>query len=205
MCSSNVIEYFTTKHGLDDKTAICFAYYDYRAAGEQSLTQIGRALLKQLCRRSMTVPTNLLKFKQASSQPSLAGVQQSLIKLPADMKVDEVYIVIDALDECPERDRPDIIRLLTKVMTELPCAKVFVTSRREGDIERAFAETGTPTVQIQAENVMADIRSFAESEVRKLRQGYHGKKLFISSDGVAEKVVHSLTEEADGMQVVISP
>jgi hypothetical protein len=61
------------------------------------------------------------------------------------MKVKEVYIVIDALDECPENDRPDIIRLLTEVMALLPCVKVFVTSRREGDIERAFAETSTPT------------------------------------------------------------
>ena len=44
----------------------------------------------------------LLNFKQAARRPSLADIQQFLIQLPADMKVEEVYTVIDALDECPE-------------------------------------------------------------------------------------------------------
>ena len=118
------------------------------------------------------------------------------------MKIEEVYIIIDALDECLEKDRPEMIRLLTEVMAHLPCAKVFITSRREGDIERAFAELRTPTIQIQAENVKADIQSFAESEVRKLRRGYHGKKLFISRDDLEEKIIRSLTEKAEGMQVL---
>jgi len=28
--ASNVLEHITARHGLNEKTAICFAYYDYR-------------------------------------------------------------------------------------------------------------------------------------------------------------------------------
>jgi hypothetical protein len=198
-----VLEYLTTKHGLDDRTAICFAYYDYLAVESQSPKQISLALLKQLCRHRTAVPTDLLNFKQAARRPSLADIQQFLLKLPADMRLEQVYIVIDALDECPESDRPYVIRLLSEVMAKLPCAKVFVTSRRESDIERAFADACTPTVEIQLEYVVADIRSFVESEVRKLRQGDHGKKLFISSDAFEDEVIGALTEKAEGMQVLV--
>jgi hypothetical protein len=202
-CRSNVLEYVTTKHGLDNKTAICFAYYDYRKSDSQTPKQIALALLKQLCRDSAIVTPDLLNFKRAARRPSLADIRQFLVKLPADMKLKQVYIVIDALDECPERDRPNIIGLLIEVMKRLPCAKVFVTSRRENDIKRAFAESSMPAIQIKAENVAADIRSFARSEVKKLRQGYHGKKLFLGSDDLEAKVITALTEKAEGMQVTI--
>jgi hypothetical protein len=200
-----VLEHLTARSGLDERTAMCFAYYDYRTPESQNSKQIAAALLKQLCRQSASVPTELLNFKQAARRLSLADVEQFLIKLPADMKLKEMFIVIDALDECREKDRPDIIRLLAKVMKDLPCAKVFVTSRKESDIERAFAESNTPTIQIQAKNVEADIRSFVESEVRKLRQGYYGKKLFLSNDLLEVRVISTLIEKAEGMQVAYLP
>jgi selenocysteine-specific translation elongation factor len=59
------------------------------------------------------------------------------------MRLKEMFIVIDALDECQEEGRPDTIRLLTEVMKSLPCVEVFVTSRKEGDIEQALMESNT--------------------------------------------------------------
>jgi hypothetical protein len=48
----------------------------------------------------------------------------------------------------------------------------------------------TATIQIQAENVKADILLFAKSVIKKLRQGYDGKKVFLSSDTIEKRVVH---------------
>jgi hypothetical protein len=194
-----VLEYLTAKSGLDEKTAICFAYYNYRNTDAQAPLQIAEALLKQLCRQREAVPSELLDFKREARRPSLADMEQFFIKLPLQMSFDEVYIVIDALDECPKDQRPNIIGLLSMVMSSIPCAKVFVTSRREGDIERAFAESGTATIQIQADNIAADVRSFVESEVKKLRKGDRGKQLFLSSDVLEAKVILALTDHAGGM------
>jgi hypothetical protein len=49
------------------------------------------------------------------------------------------------------------------------------------------------------QRIKADIRRYGESEVKKLRQGYHGKKLFLSSDTTEERVIDVLTEKAEGM------
>jgi hypothetical protein len=194
-----VLEHLTAKNGLDEKTAICFTYYNYRTADSQSPLQIVAALLKQLCRQSNIVPPELLNFKQEARRPSLADMEQFLIKLPLQMRFDKVFIVVDALDECPKDQRPNIIGLLSTVMSGMPCAKVFVTSRREGDIERAFTENSAPTIQIHVENVVADIQNYTENEVKKLRKGLHGKKLFLSSDFLEAKVISTLTEKAEGM------
>jgi ankyrin repeat domain-containing protein 50 len=112
----------------------------------------------------------------------------------------EVYMVIDALDECPQRERHHIIGFITEVMKALRCVKIFVTSRRESDIIRAFEESSTPTIQIKAENVAADIETFVSSEVQKLRNGYpDGRKLYLDSDLLEARVIQTLTEKAAGM------
>jgi hypothetical protein len=62
------------------------------------------------------------------------------------MRLKEVYVVVDALDECAEANRPALIRLLGNIAKDILCAKVFVTSRNEGDTECTFAESSTPTI-----------------------------------------------------------
>ena len=118
------------------------------------------------------------------------------------MEFKEVFIVIDALDECSECERPHIIRFITEVMNALRCAKIFITSRRKSDIVRAFEDSSTPTIQIKANNVAADIESFVQSEVKKLRKGFYGKKLHLTSDVLEARIIQTLTEKAEGMLVI---
>ena len=126
----------------------------------------------------------------------------SFIKLADNLEFKEVFVVIDALDECPERERHHVIRFISEVMKALRCAKIFVTSRRESDIVRAFEDGSTPTIQIKEENVAADIESFVQSEVKTLRKGFYGKKLHLTSDVLEARVIQTLTEKADGMLVI---
>lgn len=112
------------------------------------------------------MPSKLLNVKQEARRSALNNVQEFFVSLAADMMVEEVYIVFDALDECLEKDRPEMIRLLVEIMAHLPCIMVFVESRREDDNEQTFTETSTPTIQIYADNIKAHIRNFAESQVR---------------------------------------
>jgi hypothetical protein len=123
--------------------------------------------------------------------------------LTQELNFMEVYVVIDALDECPQRERHHIIGFITEVMKALRCAKIFVTSRRESDIIRAFEESNTSAIQIKAENVMGDIETFVGSEVQKLRNGYHGRKLYLGSDILEARVIQTLTEMAAGMKVTL--
>ncbi|OCK73445.1 hypothetical protein K432DRAFT_420720 [Lepidopterella palustris CBS 459.81] len=197
--ASNVLEHLTSDCALDENIAICFAYYNYRTPELWDISSILAAMIKQLCRKRDIIPNWLLDFKHDSLSPSTASKQESFIKLAEDLGFNEVYVVIDALDECPERERHYIIGFITETINTLPCAKFFVTSRRETDIVRAFEERSTPTIQIKAENVAADIEGFVHSEVKKLRHGYHGKKLHLTSDVLEARIIQTLTEKAEGM------
>lgn len=196
---SSVIEDITTRIGLREDAALCFAYYNYRNTQLKELHQVVAALLKQLCRRKDPLPRGLLQTKNDALSPSLVGTQERFVLLVEDLS--HVYVVFDALDECPERERGDILGFITGIVTaQVGCqVKVFVTSRHEMDIAKAFGDQHIPTIQIQTENVTADIETYARNQVEKLQAGEHGKTLYITSDGLKEKIIQTLATKAEGM------
>ena len=123
-----MLEHLTERKGLDERTAICFAYYNYRITDLQGPQQIAAALLKQLCRRSDAVSPWLLKSKHDSLSPLTVGTEQSIIKLVAEMKFREVFIVIDALDECVT-DLPKLLDFIAQKSSVSPRVKWIVSSR----------------------------------------------------------------------------
>lgn len=196
---SNVLENITANTGLREKTAICFAYYNYQDAELANVSRVIAALIKQLCQRKVSIPNKLLQIKRDARSPSVVGTQRWFISLVEDLS--EVFVVFDALDECPEQKREEILSFITgTVIASGPCRiKIFVTSRKEMDIAKAFQENGIPTIQIRAENVATDIETFARNKVEKLCSGEHGKTLYITRDDLKEKVVQVLVTKAEGM------
>lgn len=94
-----------------------------------------------------------------------------------------------------------MLEFITGIVTvQMPCrVKIFATSRRETDIAKAFEDTKIPTIQVQAENVASDIKTFARSRVERLRKGEHGKTIYITSNDLAQKIIQTLVLKADGM------
>jgi hypothetical protein len=196
---SNVIEHITTHKELQNKTALCFAYYNYQDKQLGDITRIIDALIKQLCRRRDTIPQGLLQIMHDALSPALIGTQEIFISLIEELS--EVYLVFDALDECPKHQRKDILNFITKIVTApVPChVKVFVTSRREMDISKAFEDRNIPIIPIKAKTVTTDIEIFVRSHVTKLRKGEHGRTLYVTSDDLAERIIQTLAQKADGM------
>ena len=67
------------------------------------------------------------------------------------------------------------------------------------DIAKAFGDKHVPTMQIQTENVTADIETFARSQIEKLQAGERGKTLYITDDRLKEKIIRTLATKAEGM------
>ena len=73
------------------------------------------------------IPENLLEIMRNARSPSLLGSKECFFSLIE--KFSEVFVVFDALDECPEERREDILGFITEVVT-MPathCIKVFTT------------------------------------------------------------------------------
>lgn len=163
------------------------------------MNRIIAAFIKQLCQKKHDLPNNLLQIKRDARSQSLVGSQEYFLSLAESFS--EVFVVIDALDECPKQKRQDILGFIAEVVTTpAPCRiKFFSTSRREADITEAFSRNHVPTVQILAENVAADIKTFARSKVEELQAGKHGKMLYVTKDELKEKIIQTLAQKAEGM------
>lgn len=192
------MEHITTKFALHDDVGISFSYYNYREPELRDPSIVVGALIKQLCQKKDCIPSELLRLRHDSHSNLTASNPDSFISLAKPFR--EVFIVLDALDECPECERHRIISFIDKVVAELQCAKIFITSRREADIVEAF-EGKTSTVQVEAKNVAADIALYVRDEVAKakLPGGWNGKRLYLTSDKLQGKIIDTLVSKADGM------
>jgi ankyrin repeat domain-containing protein 50 len=194
---SNVLDHITSQLAMCKEVGICFAYYNYQSLDMQDLSHIISALIKQLCQKTENIPDGFLRLKHDSRHPSAVGNQDSFVTIAQDFK--EVFLVIDGLDECPREKRPLVLGFISGVVDTLPRAKVFVTSRPEPDIMRAFARPATSRIEVRAKSVAADILKYVEDETKRLHDGYNGKKLYVQSKALEQKIVATLTEKAEGM------
>lgn len=155
------------------------------------------ALVKQLCQIREMVPDWLVELYKDDRSPSKASNPEAYIRLAEGFN--KVFVIIDALDECPGSERYHILGFMEQVLLALPCAKIFVTSRHELDIKVAFHDIGTPMIEIHADDVTPDIGTYVRDQTKDLRIGRSGRKLYLTSDIIEEKIVHTLTTKAQGM------
>lgn len=193
--SSHVVETILEQYGADEKVGVCFAYYDYTQSASQGFSHIIRSLIKQLCRKADTIPDAFKKAKQNADSPSTLANLNHFTTITS--KFEKVFLIIDALDECLEDDeRPRMLCFFAEALGHISHIRVFVTSRRESDIVHKFEALGMPTIQLEAESVAADIEKYVTNEVSRLRSE---KELYIINEELAEKVVRTLTDRAEGM------
>ena len=108
-----------------------------------------------------------------------------------------VYILVDALDECPDgldSERGHILTALQR-LRELGCIhlRICVTSRPENDIEAAFESLASHRVSVHAQlGQQQDIASYVRSVVNTYPNWREKDRLL---------VIDTLSWKADGMCV----
>ncbi|KAG8846669.1 hypothetical protein FRB91_000553 [Serendipita sp. 411] len=132
-----------------------------------------------------------LAAQMANNQPQLRssitnGIKEigpMLIMCPFEEKLDKLVIqpmknaalvlVIDALDECDERDRIIILRNLLSSFSQAPQLKILITSRPERDIAQLLNGHRSRTENlhdIELKSNRDDIAAFVKHELRDLVQ-----------------------------------
>ena len=112
-----------------------------------------------------------------------------------------VYFVVDALDECTLDDRKNLCKFflsITESSTSQKTVKLFVTSRKEPDIEQAFQQQVIPTIEIEAAKVNNDIEVYVKAQIElRLQNGC----LSIRNIALKDEILSALTTKAGGMYV----
>ncbi|OAL49338.1 hypothetical protein IQ07DRAFT_51103 [Pyrenochaeta sp. DS3sAY3a] len=116
-------------------------------------------------------------------------------------QVKEVWIILDALDECRTRKGPPIEGLLSWIRevlySEQRNVHLLVTSRLEQDIESRVMEfaRNDGIVPIQSSAITDDIRAYVQARVRE----DNPLKRWRNRPNVQEEIETRLMEKADGM------
>ena len=121
------------------------------------------AILKQVIGRR-EVPEDLREAFQ-KGKTEIGGRRLLLTDLMGMLKIaiaslPQVFICIDALDECLQQNLPELLESLRNIVRESPQTKIFLTGRPhvKGDIQRYFPEV----VVIPISPKTNDIRNYLE-------------------------------------------
>ena len=184
--------------------SLAFFYFDFRDDAKKNLRGLLSSLLVQFCRSSDCYSAILsdlyLEHENGSRQPSdnaLIGCLKRILTHPGQAPT---YIIIDALDECPNASgiptpREKVLNFLEQLVDlHLTNLHICVTSRPEADITITldplpFKQICLHTESGQLQDIVDYIKFVVHSDSKIRRWRAADKKL----------VIEVLTVKFDGM------
>jgi hypothetical protein len=188
------------------QASIAYFYFDFRDTKKQHWRDLVPSLLTQLSTQS-TACCDVLSLLYSghgngAQQPNDDALKRCLIEMLTVRDRHPIYLILDALDECPDTSevpspRNRILQLLEELAElHIPNLRICVTSRPEFDI-RDFLEPLTYSrISLhdqsgQKQDIADYVRSvvYSKSEPHMRRWRKEDK----------EYVIDTLSERADGM------
>jgi len=183
-----------------------YFYFDFRDANKQNLDDLVRSLLTQLSARSDPRFDIILRLYRAhdsgTKQPSDDRLTRCLKQILSIPDQRQIYVIIDALDECPDSSgvafpRERILRLLKELVDlSLQNLHICVTSRPEIDMRDVLDPLTSFPVSLhdqsgQREDIADYVRSMVYSELEPIMKRWRTED--------KDLVIKTLSERADGM------
>jgi hypothetical protein len=203
LASSTIIEDIEAmrKSGL---ASLAMYYNDFREDQKKDLRGLLSSVLFQLCDQSDSYHDILSDLysthrdgAQSPTNDELARCLKDLLGRPGQAPV---YLIIDALDECPDTSiipsaREEVLELVLQLIDlQLTNLRICVTSRPETDIKAVLEPLAFRSISIhdergQLEDIEKYIRSVVSRDPRNRRWKQEDK----------DNVIDTLTKRADGM------
>jgi hypothetical protein len=188
------------KSGL---ASLAFFYCDFREDQKKDFRGLVSSLLVQLCHQSDSYSDVLSNFYLEHSNgtrhpgdDALVKCLKEILKLPGQAPV---YLIIDALDECPisslSSPRDSVLTFVEEqIITQTPNLRICVTSRPETNIKAVLNPLTLHSISLHDEiGHMEDIENYIKSVVNADR--------IMRRWNAADKqlVIEVLSEKADSM------
>lgn len=145
---------------LQNERIHLFLYCNYRRQEEQTTGKLLAMLLRQVAEKSASMPESvqtLYTFHGTKgTAPSCDEIFTTLST--AIGSLDGVFIVIDALDECSDKTRTELLMKMRELQRRTK-ASLLATSRHIGNIEQHFAEDSQLEIRADEDDVGKYINS----------------------------------------------
>lgn len=201
--SSVVIKHLRDERTSNPLTALAYFFFSFSDLKKQKVNQMLASLVKQLCSRRLDTHQplkSLSELKEKGQRPATEILQAILTTIARGFST--VYIVIDAVDECPPLDgeRRRLFDSLRQIVAATPATlHIFCTSRWEADIGSAMGTLLPPPLQVTMINMTArrnvidhDIGLFIDLTLASYEYGSW-------SEIIKVEARKSLVDRADGM------
>ena len=173
---------------------MAYFYFDFQNREKQQCQNLLRSLITQLSDHATHIPEALDRLYSACQsnrrdidQDDLITTLQHIVQEPR-----EAYMIIDALDECTEREA--LLELIEEILGwKISTLHILVTSRKEREIEDSLMPLSWRTVDLQEAVVTGDIKMHVRD---RLQNDPKLKKWPIK---VQAEIEAALTEGAHGM------
>ncbi|KAH9962791.1 hypothetical protein BGW80DRAFT_1255534 [Lactifluus volemus] len=206
--SSAIVDDF--KQSLDTRPShMVYFFFDFKDAAKQDIRALHTSLLVQLCRQSELCFKTLFDLysthDQGKQQPSETVLSRCLKSMFRVLGQVPIYLIIDALDECPNtsksigapRSRQKVLEFLKELVElHLPNLHICVTSRPEFDIRNTFQQLARLKISLHDEDGQKqDIAEYVHSVI------YSDNELVMKKwrQEIKDLVIKALSDKADGM------
>ena len=184
--------------------SLAYFYFDFRDKDKRSRHSLLLSILSQLSVQSNLCCGILSRLYSAhdngARNPSDGALKQCLEEMLSLPARGPVYLIVDALDECPHNSgmptaREEVLELIEDLVgLPLSGLHICVTSRPEIDIKTALEQLTSLCVSLhtqtgQKEDIVDYVSSVVYSDTKMRRWREEDKKL----------VIERLSERADGM------
>jgi hypothetical protein len=189
------------KSGL---ASFAFYYFDFRDDEKRHRRGLLSSLLFQLCDQSNSYCDIFSRVYSANRDGSQSPSEETLIQCLKDMLLSPrqapVYLILDALDECPNSSgtpslRENVLKLVEDLVNlRLPNLRICLTSRPDVDIKNVLEGLQFRSVCLhdekgQKQDILDYIRSVVHSDPKM--------KKWRAAD--KERVINELSQRANGM------
>jgi hypothetical protein len=184
--------------------SIAYYYFDFKDTGKQDRRGLLSSLLTQLCMRSHLGYDILSKlyeeYDYGLRQPSEVDLIQCLKKVLALPGHGKVYMIVDALDESPNKPgipspREKVLQFIKELVNlRHPDIRVCVTSRPEVDIRTVLEPLASHSVSLhdqagQRSDIVNYVKSVLDSDANLRKWRRKDRQL----------VINTLSQKAIGM------
>jgi hypothetical protein len=186
------------------QVSMAYFYFDFRDIDKQHWRNLHLSLLTQLSAQ-LNPCFNILSHlyfghDNGAQQPTDDALKRCLIEMLTVRDLHPIYLIMDALDECPDTSefpspRNRVLQLLEELAgLQIPNLRICVTSRPEFEIREFLEPLTSRLVSLhdqsgQKEDIANYVSSFVHSNRRMGRWREEDKEL----------VIKTLSEKADGM------
>jgi len=179
----------------EQNTAVAFFYIDFTAREEQSPTDILGSLLKQIVGGLERIPDDIRQtfrdHKKAINGRGLR-VPELVAMLQTVTCLQPTFICVDALDECVEWNRLEVLHSFRKILEKSLYTRIFLTGRQHirGEIDR-YLNGRAAILSIKPND--DDIAGYVRMRLRK------DPSPEAMDSGLEDEIIKSITENIPEM------